>query len=100
MTFELLLCPGSDDQIGYLRRKKAAQLTHALDFAHLIGDTLFKLLIQLVEVVEQSRILDGDDGLRGKVLNQLDLLVGERKDLLAEDGNDPNQLAFLQHRDS
>src|SRR6187401_2881806 len=77
MTFELLLCPGSDDQIGYLRRKKAAQLTHALDFAHLVGDTLFKLLVQLVEIVEQPRILYGDDSLSGEILNKINLLFSK-----------------------
>ena len=33
--------------------------------------------------LEQPRVLDGDDGLGGEVLNQLDLLVGERPHLLA-----------------
>ncbi len=32
----------------------------------------------LAQLVEQPRVLDGDDGLRGEVLHQLDLLVGER----------------------
>ncbi len=31
----------------------------------------------LTQLVEQPRILDGDDGLGGEVVNQLDLLVGE-----------------------
>ena len=39
----------------------------------------------LAQLVEQPRVLDGDDGLRGEVLHQLDLLVGERADLLAID---------------
>ena len=30
------------------------------------------------QFVEQSRVLNGDDGLGGEVLHQLDLLVGER----------------------
>ena len=30
------------------------------------------------QLVEQPCVLDGDDGLRGEVLDQLDLLVGER----------------------
>ena len=45
MTFKLLLCPGSNDQIGDLRGKKASQFTHTLDLAHLIGDALFELLV-------------------------------------------------------
>ena len=45
MAFELLLGSRSDDQIGYLRRKETPQSAHALDFAHLIGDALFELLV-------------------------------------------------------
>ena len=36
----------------------------------------------LAQLVEQARVLDGDDGLRGEVLHQLDLLVGEGAHLL------------------
>ena len=36
----------------------------------------------LAQLAEQPRVLDGDDGLRGEVLHQLDLLVGERPHLL------------------
>ena len=45
MAFELLLRPRSDDQIGHLWRKETSEAAHALDFAHLVGDTLFKLLV-------------------------------------------------------
>ena len=76
MAFELLFRPGSDDQIGYLRRKETSQSAHALDFADLVRDPLFKLLVQLVEIVEQSRVLDGDHCLVGEGRGQLDLLVG------------------------
>ena len=34
------------------------------------------------QLAEQPRVLDGDHGLRGEVLHQLDLLVGERPNLL------------------
>ena len=47
MAFELFLCPGRDDQISHLRRQEAPQPAHAFDFAHLIGDALFELLVQL-----------------------------------------------------
>ena len=46
----------------------------------------------LAQLVEQPRVLDGDDGLRGEVLHQLDLLVGERPDFLAVDGDGADQL--------
>ena len=48
---------------------------------HVGGGSL--LLQRLAELVEQAGVLDGDDGLRGEIRDQLDLLVGERPDLLA-----------------
>src|SRR5262249_27682624 len=47
----------------------------------------------------QSRVLDGDDGLAGEIAHQLDLLVGERSDLLAVDGDSANQPIVLEHWD-
>src|SRR3974377_1705154 len=52
----------------------------------------------LVQFVEQPRVLDGDDGLRSKVLQQFDLLVGEGAHLLAVDGDGADQFLFLEHR--
>ena len=52
----------------------------------------------LAQLVEQPRVLDGDDGLRGEVLHQLDLLVGERPHLLAIDDDGADQLVVLEHR--
>src|SRR6516162_9198765 len=43
------------------------------------------LLQRFTQLVKQSRILNGDDSLGGEVCQQLDLLVGERTNLLAED---------------
>jgi hypothetical protein len=45
MAFELLLAPGRNDQIGHLRRQEAPQPAHAFDFANLVGDARFELLI-------------------------------------------------------
>ena len=39
------------------------------------------------QLVEQARVLDGDDGLGGEVGHQLDLLVGERPHLLTIDAD-------------
>ena len=50
------------------------------------------------QLVEQPRVLDGDDGLRGEVRHQLDLLVGEWTHLLAIDRDDADQLVVLEHR--
>ena len=44
---------------------------------------------EFAQLVEQPRVLDGDHGLGGEVLHQFDLLVGERADLLAIDGEAP-----------
>ena len=47
------------------------------------------------QLVEQAGVLDGDHGLAGEVRDQLDLLVGERPDLLAIDGDGADQLLSL-----
>jgi hypothetical protein len=49
----------------------------------LLLQRLAQIVGALAQFVEQPRVLDGDDGLRSKVLHQLDLLVGERADVLA-----------------
>ena len=56
------------------------------------------LLQQFAQLVEQAGVLDGDDGLGGEVLDQLDLLVGERPNLLAVDDDGADQLVLLEHR--
>jgi hypothetical protein len=57
---------------------------------------LGKIIGALAQLVEQARVLDGDDGLIGEAREQLDLLVGEWADLLAVH-NGPDQLIFLEH---
>jgi hypothetical protein len=42
VTFKLLLAPRRNDQISHLRRQKAPQPAHALDFTDLIGDAVFE----------------------------------------------------------
>ena len=56
------------------------------------------LLQRFAQLVEQARVLDGDDRLGGEVRHQLDLLVGERPHLLAVDADRADQLALLEHR--
>src|SRR5262249_46868230 len=41
--------------------------------------------------------VDSDDGLRGKVSDQLDLLIAERSDLLAINDDGADKLVFLKH---
>src|SRR5271169_2611158 len=52
-----------------------------------------------MQFIEQPRVLNGDDGLGGEVLYQLDLLVVERPDLGTVDDEGADQLIFLEHRD-
>jgi hypothetical protein len=73
------------------------------DLQHVRGRGL--LLQRLTEIVgalaqlgEQAGILDGDDGLLGKIAHQFDLLVGERTDFLAVDRNRSDELILLEHR--
>ena len=47
--------------------------------------------IDSAQLIEQPRILDGDDGLGGEVLHQFDLLVGEWPYLLAVDHDRTDQ---------
>src|SRR5260370_24271140 len=51
----------------------------------------------LAEVAEKPRVLDGDDGLGGKVLQQRNLRVAKRPNLLAVDEKAANQLVLLKH---
>jgi hypothetical protein len=46
MTFKLFFRAGGDYQISHLRRQETPQPAHALDFANLVGDALFELLVQ------------------------------------------------------
>jgi hypothetical protein len=45
VALKLLLAPGCNDQISHLRRQEPSQPAHAFDFAYLVGDALFELLI-------------------------------------------------------
>src|SRR6516225_3798924 len=65
------------------------------DLEHVGGSSL--LLKRFAQLVEQARVLDGDDRLGGEVLDQLDLLVGERLNLLVIDVDGANQAALLEH---
>ena len=64
----------------------------------LLLQRLGEIVGALAQFVEQPRVLDGDDGLGGEVLHQLDLLVGERPHLLAVDDDGADQLVVLEHR--
>src|SRR5262245_37909894 len=73
------------------------------DLEHIGGSGLLlerfgEVVSALAQLVEQARILDGDDGLRSEVLHQLDLLVGERSNVLVEYPDPTHQPLVLDHR--
>ena len=57
-----------------------------------VGGALGEVARALAQFVEQPRVLDGDDSLRGEVLNQLDLVVGEGTNVLAVNDKRPDQI--------
>ena len=59
---------------------------------------LTKLVGTFTQRSQEPRIFDGDDGLGGKVLDQIDLFVGERLYFLAVDDDAPDHLAIPEHR--
>src|SRR5262245_25642553 len=67
------------------------------DFEHIRSSGL--LLQRFTQLVQQARVLDGDDGLSGETLHQLDLLLGERADLCPVDREHADDLIMLEHRD-
>ena len=98
--------------LAQARRVREHGVKHGLQFAgrtrndvqHLGGRGLplqrFAQLIRaLAQLVEQARILDGDDRLRREVCHQLNLLVAKGAHLLAIDEDGANKDAFLDHRD-
>ena len=86
--------PGGGFNEG-LQHRLQIESRPADDLEHVGGRGL--LLQQFTQLVEQPRILDGDDGLVGEVLHQFDLLVGEWPYILAIDCDGANRFAFLQH---
>src|SRR5215208_335180 len=67
------------------------------DLEHVSGGGL--LLQGFSQLVEQARVLDGNDGLGSEVRSKFDLLVGERPHLLATDADGADQLVVLEQRD-
>src|SRR5262249_30057961 len=53
------------------------------------GLTQFR--VALLDLLEQSHVLDGDDGLVGKGFEKGDLLISERTDLRADNTNNPQR---------
>jgi hypothetical protein len=66
---------------------RAANNTQNVARSGLVLERLAKLSSPSLHLLEQPRVLDGNDGLVGEGLEQIDLLVGEGTDLSASDGN-------------
>src|SRR5262249_52624780 len=91
-----------DEGVQYLlqiERRAADDLEH-VGGGGLLLQRFAQIVGALSQLVEEPRVLDGDDGLVGEAPDQLYLLVGEWADLLAVDNNSARQLGFLQHRDA
>src|SRR5215813_949977 len=62
----------------------------------LVFQGLAQLGIALLDLLEQSYILDGDDGLVRECLEKSDLFVAERPDFCAANNNGSNSFIFPQ----
>ena len=51
------------------------------------------------QLAKQSRVLNSNDGLAGKVLHQFNLLVGKGTNLLTINSKNTNQFVVLEHWD-
>src|SRR5262245_9482733 len=76
---------------------RAANSLEHLRGSRLLLQRFGEIVRALAQFLQKSRILDGDDGLGGKVRHQLDMLACERPDLLAIDVDCADQLIGLKH---
>jgi hypothetical protein len=60
---------------------------------------LRKIVCALPQLIEQSRVLDGDDRLAGKILKLRNLPVRKGPNLLSVNGNRADKRALLEHWD-
>ena len=93
---------GFSDELQYLlqiENRPADDLEH-IARCRLVFERCFEFAGALAQFIEQPRILDGDDGLRGKVLNYCNLFVSKRTHFLAKNGNASDQIVFFEHRNS
>src|SRR5262249_37427314 len=57
-----------------------------------------QIVSALPQLIEETRVLDGDDGLGGEIRKQPDLLVSERSNFLTKDDDDSSWLTVFEHR--
>ena len=72
---------GAEDRLQVDRR--ARDDPQDLGRRRLLLQRLGRVAVALLQLLEQAGVLDGDDGLVGERLQQLDLPLGERLDLVA-----------------
>ena len=88
-------------RLAQARRQLHQRIEHSLqikcraadDFEHVSSGGL--LLQRFAQLAEQAGVLDRDDGLRGEVRDQLDLLVREGAHFPAVNGDGTDQCFFL-----
>ena len=105
MGFEDVLVAARDDQFGELRREKPLQFSHSLQFPELRRDPVLQLAVPRRDLVgarpqfaEQPRVLHRDDRLRREILQNGDLLVRKRLNLLAIGNYQAEQCVVLAQR--
>src|SRR5215813_614694 len=81
-----------------VERGRQIERRAADDLEHVGGGSL--LLQRFAQLVEQPRILDGDDGLTRKIRNKLNLLLGERAYLLSINSQHTDHCVILEQRNS
>src|SRR6516165_5160754 len=107
MAFEDFFVALRDDQLGKLRCEKPLQPSDTPQFLDLFSNPRFEAAVQLsyligalAQFVQQPRVLHCNNRLRGEILQQRDLLVGKRADLLAEDMEHAEQRLLLAQCDT
>jgi len=72
---------------------------HAQDVAggSLLLERLGQIAVALLKLVEQSRVLDSDDGLVSEGLEHRDLAVGKRVHLFLPQSDNSDGFAFPKH---
>src|SRR5215469_11050635 len=83
MAFEDFLVTVRDDQFGKLWREKSLQPPDPSQFIDLVRDPRFETTVKfchfigaLTQFAKEARIFHRDDGLRSKIFEKRDLLVG------------------------
>jgi len=84
----------SDDGI----KRRAQLVAHAGEELRLVLARHLQLAVLVLDLVEQAHILDRDSGLIGERRRKLDLLIGERPDFGARQGQNANRDPIPQHR--